>query len=241
MTKWLAAIGATFFACAARGQEPVPPHFHFGGFANVSFDHSSRTHETAFATGELDLYANAAVNDAWSMFGETFVQHTGSIENVDPRPTKRVEAEIERLYISYNPSDRIRFELGRNHTGIIRWNQREHRGRFLQTPIDVPAIANREEQGGAWPLHFLGVWASGRLPGRLGLQYSAATGKARGVARDEIEPAINQDATAARLFSLSISPDGVPGWLLGGVEYIGNIPAPEGDMREVDHTIFTSY
>lgn len=227
----LAAVVAT--SAAAQETPPAKPRrFHFGGFANATIEHSLR--------GEVDLYAIDMLSDEVSLIGEGFIQH-GTDLDVDHKSTKRVELDLERLYAAYNPSDRFRLEVGINHTGIIRWNEREHRGRFLQTPIDVPAIALREEQGGAWPLHFGGVWVSGRLAGPLGVQYGAGVGKARGSRRDEIQPLFDRESSISQLASLSIAPDALPGWQLGGSEYGGDIPAPDGAMREVDYSLFTAY
>lgn len=217
------------------------PGIRFGGFADVTFDHSTRTHHNAFAAGELDLYASAVLSNDWSALAEGFVQHAGRAEDVDQEPTKRVEVDLERLYVQYSPTDRLRLELGQIHTGIIEWNEREHRSRFLQTSIDVPAIATREEQGGAWPLHFVGLWVSGRLGGPLGVEYGAGLGEARGRSRDEIQPLLDEKSSTSHLVSLSIAPDALAGWQLGATDYGGNIPAPEGTMREADVTLFTSY
>lgn len=239
--KLEALAAAVLSLCAPLMAQEAPPPFRFGGFANVTFDHSTRTHHDAFAGGELDLYASAALSDNWSALAEGFIQHAGRVEDVDQQPTKHVEVDLERFYIQYSPSDRMRLELGQIHTGIIEWNEREHRSRFLQTPIDVPAIATREEQGGAWPLHFVGLWSSGRLGGPLGVEYGAGIGEARGRARDEIQPLLDEKSSPSQLVSLGVAPDAVPGWRLGAAEYGGDIPAPEGKMREADLTAFTSY
>jgi hypothetical protein len=238
--KIRALTAAVLFSCAPLlGQDA--PRLRFGGFADVTFDHSTRTHHDAFAAGELDLYASAVLSNDWSALAEGFVQHAGRVEDVEQQPTKRVEVDLERLYIQYSPTDRARLELGQTHTGIIEWNEREHRSRFLQTPIDVPAIATREEQGGAWPLHFVGLWLSGRLGGPLGVEYGAGLGEARGRSRDEIQPLLDEKSSTSHLASLSIAPDALTGWQLGATEYGGEIPAPEGAMHESDITLFTSY
>lgn len=219
------------------------PRITAGGFGDVTFENVSRNGRSVLESGEIDLFASARLSDQWSALAEGFTYRAGRSDDVDVRPTRSLELDMARLYLAYHPSDRLRLEIGENHTGIIQWNEREHRSRFLQTPIDVPAIAVREEQGGAWPLHFIGVWASGRLPGPLGIQYGAGVGEARGSARDELQPLLDTDSSPGELLSLSMSPDTVPGWEVGAAAYNGNIPAPqpEGPMRERDQTLFTSY
>ena len=226
-------IVAAMILASALGVHAQSDRFRFGGFGDVVFAYSSGSGRASIKAGELDLFASARLTDNWSVLGEGFIQHMPS--------ANRLEIDLERLSATYNPSDRVRVEIGQIHTGIIRWNAREHRGRFLQTPIDTPAIANREEQGGAWPLHFIGLWVSGRLPGALGVQYGAGAGETRGSARDETQPLLDEKSTIARLVSISIAPDALAGFEAGAVAYAGNIPAPGGELRERDATIFTSF
>jgi hypothetical protein len=206
----------------------------------VIFARTSPGGATFFDTGELDLYGSDQLSDRWSILGEVLLQHSRRSPGADP-PPKDFELDAERLYAAYQRSDRLRVEIGQVHTGLIAWNEREHRSRFLQTPIDVPSIARGEEQGGAWPLHFIGVWASGRLPGRAGLTYGAGSGVARGRLRDEISSVIEDIQRPAALLSLRASPDAVSGLEAGAAIYSGDIPARDGRMREVDTTLSTSY
>ena len=210
----------------------------FGGFGDGIFLYSSKSGSATFDTGELDLFVAARFSDRWSALAEGLAQHVRSTLDADVPPTKRVEADVERLYLSYDPSDRLKIELGQVHTGIIRWNEREHRSRFLQTPIAVPSIANREEQGGAWPLHSIGIWTSGALPGSLGIKYGAGAGEGRGTARDEIQPLADAGTRPAAIVSLSIAPDAIAGFEAGAAAYHGKIPTQEGEFGELDGTLF---
>src|SRR5438477_7301058 len=235
------SIAAAMILASALSVHAQNDRFRFGGFGDAVFAYTSGSGHATFDAGELDVFASAKLTDNWSILGEGLIQHARRGDDVDLPSTKRVEIDLERLSATYNPSDRVRVEIGQIHTGIIRWNAREHRGRFLQTPIDTPAIANREEQGGAWPLHFIGLWVSGRLPGALGVQYGAGAGETRGSARDETQPLLDEKSTIARLVSISIAPDALAGFEAGAVAYAGNIPAPGGELRERDATIFTSF
>lgn len=199
--------------------------FHLGGFADATL----KKNDVDF--GELDLYAAAHWNDAWSALGEGLVQHVAE---------HGVELELERLYVSYSRSDLLRIEVGRVYSGIIDWNAPEARGRFLQTPIDVPAIARRQEQGGVWPLHFVGAWAAGAIPGRAGVHYGAGVGEGRGP-NVEDTGAIDRSGSPAALVSLSIEPEQLAGFRLGAAILRDGIPAPEGRYRELDTTLSGSY
>jgi hypothetical protein len=237
-----AAIAAAWItALPIAGQtSSTTPSFHLGGFVDATVSRTIDTHRTDLSFGELDLYANAQLSDSWSAFGEGLVQHVGRGSDADVG-RYGVEGEIERLYAAYSRSDSFRVQAGRVYTGIIDWNERENRGRFLQTPIDVPAIARRQEQGGAWPLHFLGGWASGRIPGAAGLRYGLGIGQGRGQKVDDVAMFVRGDVSPAGLLSLSIEPDRLTGFRLGVSALGDDIPATEGKYREIDRTVSTSY
>ncbi|HVT04238.1 MAG TPA: hypothetical protein VHL58_12795, partial [Thermoanaerobaculia bacterium] len=172
---------------ATADPSPTPSEaFRLAGFGDVDARHSLSSGRYAFDAAELDLYFTSRLSDRWSALGEVLLQSVRDDADVDGRLTKKNELDLERLYLAYSRSDLFRVEAGQVHTGLIRWNEREHRGRFLQTSIDVPIMARREEQGGAWPLRFVGLWGSGRISGPLGVTYGIGAGEGRGKFRDEI-------------------------------------------------------
>src|ERR1700686_338675 len=206
----VAVAAAVLLAPASSAQTSTSPSFHLGGFTDATVSRTIDTHRNDFSFAELDLYANAQLSDSWSALGEGLMQHVGRGSDADVG-RYGLEVELERLYAAYSRSDSLRVELGRVYTGIIDWNERENRGRFLQTPIDVPAIARRQEQGGAWPLHFLGGWASGRIAGAAGLRYGVGIGQGRGRTIDDVSLFARGDVSPAGLLSFSIEPDRFPG------------------------------
>ncbi len=243
----LAVIGSLIVAWPSRaGDAAQPPSEHFpafrlGAFADVVLSHPAEAGKVEYEAGEMDLYASLNVTSDWSVLGEVLVQHAGKAENIDLMRKDRFDTNLERFYAAYNPSDRLRLEIGQIHTGIVQWNEREHRSRFLQTPIDVPSIANREVQGGAWPLHFAGAWASGRVPGTLGAAYGLGLGAARGAERDDVQPIIRHGVSPAGLFLLSMAPDALTGFEAGAAGYAGRIRAPGQTMKELDATLYSSF
>ncbi|MDP9362356.1 MAG: hypothetical protein M3P29_13010, partial [Acidobacteriota bacterium] len=237
--------GLTYFAAPGRCDDAPPPANHFpafrlGAFADLVWSHPTERGGTNRAAGEVDLYASSQFASDWSALGEVLIRHTGTVNNID-LSANTFEVNLERFYAAYNPSDRLRVEIGQIHTGIIQWNEREHRSRFLQTPIDVPAIAHRESQRGAWPLHFDGAWASGRVPGSLGAAYGVGIGAARGSERDDIQPLFRRGISPAGLFQVSVAPDALTGFEAGTSGYVGRIRAPGRTLRELDATVFSSF
>jgi hypothetical protein len=228
-------------AAPAHAQQQKEPALQWGGFADAIFTHSLRSRNTALSRLELDAYLRLRFSDNWSFLTEGLLERDRRHEQFDDPGSNRVEFNVERFFAAYDPSDRFRVELGQIHTGIIAWNEREHRSRFLQTPIDVPSIARGEEQGGAWPLHFLGAWTSGRVPGPLGLRYGAGLGEARAAVRGDIQPPLDEKTNAAALLTLGIAPDIAAGLDVSIARYQGHIPAASGALREHDSTIAVSY
>lgn len=227
---------------ASSSPEQHFPAFRLGAFADIVLAHPDKQGKVDYESGELDVYTSAQLNNNWSLLGEGLVQHAGSSENPDLTPKSDLQFNLERLYVAYETSDRLRVEFGQIHTGIVQWNEREHRSRFLQTPIDVPSIANRESQGGAWPLHFTGAWASGRLPGSLGAMYGAGLGAARGSERDDIQPFYRRGTSPAALFSLGVAPDSLTGFEAGAAGYAGRIRVQgQKTLRELDSTVYSSF
>jgi hypothetical protein len=224
----------------AAAQDKSYPTVRFSGFADVIFGHSTRTGSTDFDFGEINPFVDMQLSEHWSMLAEGLVQRFERGTDADVPGHRRVEADVERLFVSYNPSDSFRLQVGEVNTGIVEWNERGQLPRFLQTPIDVPAIAKRQEQGGAWPLHLIGAWLSGRVPGAAGLRYGAGLGEGRGESRDDTSPLFGKTSLAG-LFSLSFAPESIPGWELGGAALLDDIPAPEGTYHEFDQTLSTSY
>jgi hypothetical protein len=242
---WVAAA-ATLFplatalhaqTAAAAPDSPSRPSFRIGGFADIELHTSSDSVREGLDLAELDLYSVAELSERWSALAEGDARKVWRQGTGDNRV---VELNLERFYVQYAPNDAFHVEIGQTHTGIVRWNEREHRSRFLQTPIDVPAIARRPQDDGAWPLRFIGIWASGRSSGPLGITYGAGVGGGSGRERDEI-PVRGIDRSAAVLLSLSTSPDALPGLELAVSAYAQRIRTSPETLRERDVTLSANY
>lgn len=205
-----------------------------GGFADINLTSSDRTTDQLRA-GEIDLYATAHFSENWSAQIETIAVKDNQVHQTLPEP------QLERLYLAYSPSDALRVEVGKIHTGIVQWNEREHRTRFLQTPIDVPAIARREERNGAWPLHFIGLWISGRSNNRLGFSYGIGAGDGRGDDRTDTGSFSQRRPVRAKLLTIGVAPERLRGWSFAMAGYLDTIPTPAEPLRERDLTLSTSY
>lgn len=228
-----------FWARVVVAADPVSqPRIHFGGFADVELHTSSDNVREGLDLAEIDLFSTATLSRSWSALADVVAQSEWRKQEGGDRGV--VELDLERLYATYSASDAFSLEIGQTHTGIIRWNEREHHSRILQTPIDVPAIARRPQENGAWPLRFVGIWVSGRTAGPLGLAWEAGAGAGPGSARDVI-PLLSSDRSPAAFMSLSASPDVVTGLNFGLSVYAQHVPAKPDAFRERDLTASLNY
>jgi len=215
------------------------PSFRLGVFADGNLAYSFSSHATTFSFGEVDPYAEARFSEDWSALAEALVQRIERGSNVDQPGKSSIDVDLERLYVAWSRSDALRLQVGELNSGIIEWNEREQVPRFLQTPVDVPSIARRSEEGGAWPLHMIGAWASGNASGSAGVRYGAGLGLGRGRSRDDVS--LTGAESAAGVASIAFAPAGVSGWTIGGAAFVDRIPAPEGTYSELDETLSTSF
>lgn len=221
------------FAASSRGQSLPRRSFHLGGFADLELHTSSENTREGVDLAQVDLFSTLQISNAWSALGEAVFLRAWRDRD------EKFDADLERLYLEYSTSDALRLEIGETQTGIIRWNEREHRSRFLQTPIDLPAIARRPQDDGAWPLRFAGIWATGRLPGSLGIVWGGGAGAGPGRVRGSTP--LSKDRSPATLFSLSMSPDSIPGLELAAAAYLGRVDLRPGHISERDVTLSINY
>ncbi|HEX9161967.1 MAG TPA: hypothetical protein VF980_09710 [Thermoanaerobaculia bacterium] len=212
------------------------PIFHVGGFGDIeAHTHSSSRREDLNAA-ELDVFATLQLSNSWSALADAVALKSWNTRADE----KSVEIELERLYVEYSTSDAFRLELGETETGIVRWSAREHRSRFLQTPVDVPAIARRPAEDGAWPLRFIGARGSGRMSGPLGLTWAAGAGVGPGPVREAV-PVFGGGRSPAALLLLSSSPESIPGFDTGAAVYAQEVHSRPDRIRERDVTLWVNY
>ena len=213
-----------------------PSRLHVGGFADVVL--RSAPTNTARHVAELDMYSTFRISDAWSFLAEGIAQRTWRPPEASEKPS--IDLNLERLYVTYQTSDAFRLEIGETHTGIVRWNEREHRSRFLQTSIEVPAIARQPQDDGAWPTRFVGLWASGQTQSPLRFKWEGGAGAGPGSDREAI-PIFSDNLSPALFASVSVSPQSMEGLESGFAVYGQHIPSKPEILRERDLTVFSNY
>src|SRR5476649_941596 len=90
--------------------EPVAhPSIRVGGFADVELHTSSDNVREGLDLAELDLYSSASLSQRWSALAEVVAQRTIHRRETDGEAV--FELDLERLYVSYSPSDAFTLEL----------------------------------------------------------------------------------------------------------------------------------
>lgn len=139
--------------------------------SNIDFDATDAERQTVAA----DIIASMQ-RASFKIFGEYLLTNH--------------EADLERLQIGWEPSDRSVVWLGRFHQPGSVWNTQHHHGQFLQTSITRPASEEWEDEQGVIPQHFVGaLWeASWHLGGSRGLKTAIGGG---------IAPVMNREGLKA--------------------------------------------
>jgi hypothetical protein len=236
------AVGAPRFAAAQDPPAPPPsepsiaqpsrrPTVRILPFGSV--DVTSRSEDSGkagFDIGPFDLYITTSLSEHWSALGELV------FENAD----NALATDLERFLVAWQPSDLLRVRAGREHNPIVRWNTALHHGVYMQTPVDRPSMARFEDDGGPWPVHFVGLLADGRI-GRAGLNYGAAVGNGRGAIPDEVQVTFDRNGSKALIGWIGFEPPAVVGLEMSLTGYADQIPTAAGDMRERAWTAAASY
>jgi hypothetical protein len=192
---------------------PPAPELVVRGFGDVNYHWRDGTPELdSFELGQVDLFVTSRLSDDLSVLGELVWQ---------PRGGDTFTAHVERLLLTYHPSDALRLSVGRYHTAIGYYNTAFHHGTWFQTATDRPFLFAFAKDGGILPIHNVGVSAGGRLPLEgVGLHYVAEVGDAQPfhTASGEVDPAGGDDGLAVNL-GLYSRPPSVPGLQVGVSAY----------------------
>lgn len=171
----------------------VGPRLSIHGFADITLsarygapddpDDESRD-QSAFVLGEFDLFFVSRLTKSVSFLAEVVLEYEENDEIV---------ADIERLFVKYDLSDKLALSLGRRHTPLGYWNETYHHGLLLQPTVHRPEVLKFEDKGGILPVHTVGGFANGEVfTGSWGVGYYGGIGNGRGPTRTQIQT--TQDA-----------------------------------------------
>jgi hypothetical protein len=225
---------------AAPSPEPEPavqlpvtdrPTLRILSFGDANFtSRAEDTGKSAFGIGPFVLYATSRLSEHWSALGELV------FENDD----NALATDLERILVGWQASDLLRVRVGREHNPLVRWNTALHHGLYMQTPIERPSMARFEDDGGPWPVHFVGMLADGRVDS-MGLIYGAAVGNGRGAIPDEVQVTFDRNGNKALVGWLGYAPPAVVGLEVSLTGYADRLPAETGELRERAWTLSGTY
>jgi hypothetical protein len=207
-------------------EEPAPPptpELVLRGFGDVNYRWMDGTpKQDSFELGQVDLFVTSRLSDDLSVLGEIVFQ---------PRGGDTFTAHVERLLLTYHPTDALRLSAGRYHTAIGYYNTAFHHGTWFQTAVDRPFLFAFAKDGGILPIHNVGLSAGGRLPFEgVGLHYVTEVGDAQPfhTSTGEVDPAAGDDSLAVNL-GLYARPPSVAGLQVGVSAYYDRRDHASGD------------
>lgn len=209
------------------------PGMRLHAFADVRYSAiDSLGSRNGFALGQFDLFARSQLSENVSVLSELVLTAL---------PKNQFTTRLERLLLTYSPSDLFSASLGRFHTGIGYYNSAYHHGAWFQTAAGRPLIFAAEGDIGIVPIHTLGLSATGELPsGALGLRYLAEVGSGRaGQSSASIapQPSLTDNNTPSVNLGLIARPDAVDGLQLGVSIYRDRLTMQDTSKAAISETV----
>lgn len=223
-------------AMSAEGGDDVP-RLELHGFFDVTAS-AARTSRamgdtTSFgaALGQFDLFMSSRIAERVSFLGEVVLE-----SDIDGRTS----IDLERAYVRYAFSDRLRVAAGRTHSAVSDWYVKCHHGALLQATIQRPApVRFEDEEGGGYlPAHAVGMELSGaeRL-GSLTLDWVANLANGRGDHSIDVETSGDRNLDKQIGGAFSLSSRGAREWRAGAALYHDRTPASPTMSSETDQDI----
>jgi hypothetical protein len=206
-------------------------------FADIKFSAvDSVGSRNGFALGQFDLFARSQLSDNLSVLTEA---------TVTALPRNTFNTKLERLLLTFSPSNHFSAAVGRFHTGIGYYNAAYHHGTWFQTAVGRPLVFSIDGDIGVIPIHTLGVSATGEIPsGMLGLHYVAEVGSGRaGQSSAAIapQPTINDNNTPAINLGLFVRPDRIDGMQVGVSMYRDRLTLQDTSKAAIAETIVAAH
>ena len=217
------------------------PSLQFHGFGDIEYQAANRavnnTAQTTgvnyqqagnspgsynqFYLGELDLFVSSQLSDKFSSLIETVIAAgTDNHWGID----------VERLELSWNPSEYFNVDIGRYHTQMGYYNTAYHHGTWFQTAVGRPSFLEFEDSGGLIPVHSVGFSIHGAVPsGNLNVNYFFEVANGRAYPTDGSGPVQNLldgNGLKAINFALVAKPDWFSGGQFGAGIYHDTVTPP---------------
>jgi len=220
---------------------PTYPSLQFHGFADLDYHISSRqgipnaqgvtynppagSAGNSFFLGEFDLFLQSQLAENLSVLGET-VLSSGTDNHAG--------LDIERLELSWKPSDYFNVDIGRFHTALGYYNSAYHHGTWFQNAVGRPFFLEYEDSGGLLPVHTVGISIHGAIPsGGFNLGYFVEVGNGvnyNSIDSNPVQNEIDNNQNKSVNLAFVAKPDWFPGGQFGLGAYHDTL-SPQGQPR----------
>jgi hypothetical protein len=209
------------------------PQLRIHLFGDVKFSAVDSTGaRNGFSLGQFDLFGRSQISDRLSVLTEA---------TLTALPRNTYSARLERILLTYWPSDRFVASAGRYHSSIGYYNTAYHHGSWFQTAVGRPLVFAIDGDIGLLPSHTLGVAATGDLPsGALGLRYVAELGTGRAgqsSAATAPQPALVDNNTPSLNVGLAIRPERWDGLQIGASLYRDRLTLQDTAKAPIDEMV----
>jgi hypothetical protein len=216
---------------------PAEPQLDVHLFADIKFSATDSVgSKNGFSLGQFDLFAHSQLSDNLSVLTEA---------TLTALPRNTYNAKLERLLLTFAPSNHFSAAFGRFHSGIGFYNTAYHHGTWFQTTVGRPLIFAIDGDIGVVPIHTLGISTTGEIPsGSLGLRYVAEVGTGRAgqsSAAVSPQPSLNDNNTPSFNVALIARPDLLDGLQFGVSMYRDRLSLADTAKGVVDETIAAAH
>lgn len=206
----------------------VTPSLSIRGYGDLGYQirGSGDARTAGFGLGQVDLFVTSRLSDQFGILMETVLEN-------DPHGESKVD--LERFLVQFRQSRFLNVDAGRYHSGIGYYNTAYHHGTWFQTAASRPRMFEFEDEhdGGLLPIHNIGLYFHGELPGRqLGLRYSVEIGNGRDYRTENVQAAQDNHPGKSVNIGLSSRPRRWSGLQLGASLYRDTVSVGQGEIRQ---------
>jgi hypothetical protein len=187
------------------------------------------------ALGQFDLFMSSRLSDRISFLGEAVLE-------ADEKGGGGID--LERAYVRYAFSDRLRVTAGRTHSAVSYWYVTCHHGALLQPTIQRPIPVRFEDEvdGGILPAHAVGMELSGRQAlGDLSLDWVGNLANGRPADRTLVQTTGDANRDKQLGLSATLSAPGLVEWHAGGALFHDRTPADPATGLAMDQDIASAH
>jgi len=200
-------------------------HFRVFGDLGASYENPDSLSNGGFGFGSLDFIVTGTMGEHLLFFSETLIEGAGE---------DSIGLDQERAWAMWSMSDEFYLKMGMDHTVVSLWNRTYHHGKWLETTISRPFLATFEDDGGALPMHYVGLETGGLWQTTGGeLDWTAILSNGRGPDVDNRQRVGDSNDSKAVALSLAFTPASFDALTFGVSGHMDLIPPDLSDAARL--------